>query len=187
MKGKRKKLTITYLGIYLCTLSPTLPGSFSSSTLEISSSHGLPSRNKRRRAHGCRVQKANSRSLSLYSRVQRSHTLHVPFPSQARTSIFYSDGMLLTSRQASILHSTSSTGSSLCSLSLPLSLPQSGSAGRGRHATSGRWQGLQRRASNQQASIRESQLSRELTPIMLWGELASSRCDWPADVFCQQC
>lgn len=89
--------------------------------------------------------------------------------------------------QASILHSTSSTGSSLCSLSLPLSLPQSGSAGRGRHATSGRWQGLQRRASNQQASIRESQLSRELTPIMLWGELASSRCDWPADVFCQQC
>lgn len=30
------------------------------------------------------------------------------------------------SRQAFILHSTSSTGSSLCSLSLPLSLPQSG-------------------------------------------------------------
>lgn len=133
-----------------------------------------------------RAKSEQSFSIST-AKYKRSCTLHVPFPSQARTSIFHSDGMLLTSRQASILHSTSSTGSSLCSLSLPLSLPQSGSAGRGRHATSGRWQGLQRRASNQQASIRESQLSRELTPIMLWGERASSRCDWPAHVFYQQC
>lgn len=64
---ERKTEKNPQLPTYLCILSPTLPGSFSSSLLEISSSHGLPSSNKRRRAHGCRVQKANSRSLSLES------------------------------------------------------------------------------------------------------------------------
>lgn len=94
MKGKREK-THNYLPTYLCILSPTLPGSFSSSLLEISSSHGLPSRNKRRESTWLsRAKSEQSFSISLeYNK--RSYTLHVPFPSQARTSIFHSDGMLL--------------------------------------------------------------------------------------------
>lgn len=165
-------------------LSPTLPGSFSSSLLEISSSHGLPSRNKRRESTWLsRAKSEQSFSISLeYNK--RSYTLHVPFPSQARTSIFHSDGMVLGR------HPSFTPPVARAVVYAPyLSLSRSRNRVCWPRPTCNIWPlaRLQRRASNQQASIRESQLSRELTPIMLWGELASSRCDWPAHVFCQQC